>query len=202
MDVRTKILHRSDAAVRGARRRRHGAAGDRRRGRRAQAVAALSLPVEGGAARAACSSTSCRAGTRRAAPACARRRARIASTPSSTRPSSSSPPIPTARACSCARRSTGRPRCASCSTSARRAVARACSPTRSRRRRPTGAMRADVDAEAYVLQIIHLVVGTFATGIALQTPARRQRAQKRAVASTRAWSSELKRVARAPSCEE
>jgi AcrR family transcriptional regulator len=32
-----------------------------------------------------------------------------------------------------------------------------------------GSMRADIDPQAYVLQIIHLVVGTFTTGITLQT---------------------------------
>jgi TetR/AcrR family transcriptional regulator len=32
-----------------------------------------------------------------------------------------------------------------------------------------GAMRKDVDAAAYVLQVIHLVVGTFTTGVTLQT---------------------------------
>jgi AcrR family transcriptional regulator len=32
-----------------------------------------------------------------------------------------------------------------------------------------GSMRKDVDAAAYVLQVIHLVVGTFTTGVTLQT---------------------------------
>jgi len=32
-----------------------------------------------------------------------------------------------------------------------------------------GSMRADIDPPAYVLQVIHLVVGTFTTGITLQT---------------------------------
>ena len=32
-----------------------------------------------------------------------------------------------------------------------------------------GSMRADIDPEAYVLQVIHLVVGTFTTGLTLQT---------------------------------
>lgn len=32
-----------------------------------------------------------------------------------------------------------------------------------------GSMRKDVDAPAYVLQVIHLVVGTFTTGVTLQT---------------------------------
>ena len=35
-----------------------------------------------------------------------------------------------------------------------------------------GSMRADVDPEAYVLQVIHLVVGTFTTGVDVADAAR------------------------------
>ncbi|MCA1662793.1 MAG: TetR/AcrR family transcriptional regulator [Myxococcales bacterium] len=58
-----------------------------------------------------------------------------------------------------------------------------------------GSMRADIDPEAYVLQVIHLVVGTFTTGLTLQTllgnvPKRRSGAVDRRLID------ELKRIAR------
>jgi AcrR family transcriptional regulator len=64
-----------------------------------------------------------------------------------------------------------------------------------RKAQADGSMRSDVDAEAYVLQIIHLVVGTFTTGITLQTLLGANGRGKRAAVGPRLVR-ELKRVAR------
>ena len=64
-------------------------------------------------------------------------------------------------------------------------------------------MRADVDPEAYVLQVIHLVVGTFTTGVTLQTLLGGNGHKKRAVGDRPAAASrELKRIARIALIEE
>jgi TetR/AcrR family transcriptional regulator len=59
-----------------------------------------------------------------------------------------------------------------------------------------GAMRADIDPEAYVLQIIHLVVGTFTTGVTLQALIGGNGRPKRGAVDPR-LTAELKRIARA-----
>lgn len=60
-----------------------------------------------------------------------------------------------------------------------------------------GAMRADVDAEAYVVQVIHLVIGTFTTGITLQPLlGGNGGAKKRGAAVDPRLVRELKRIAR------
>jgi hypothetical protein len=56
-------------------------------------------------------------------------------------------------------------------------------------------MRGDVDPEAYVLQVIHLVVGTFTTGITLQALLGGNGSKRRAVVDRR-LTDELKRIAR------
>ena len=60
----------------------------------------------------------------------------------------------------------------------------------------SGAMRAGVDAAAYVLQTIHLVVGTFTTGITLQTLLGGNGHKRRAVTVDPRLLGELKRIAR------
>jgi hypothetical protein len=58
-----------------------------------------------------------------------------------------------------------------------------------------GSMRADIDPEAYVLQVIHLVVGTFTTGLTLQTLLGNGH-KRRAGAVDRRLIDELKRISR------
>lgn len=66
-----------------------------------------------------------------------------------------------------------------------------------------GSMRYGVDAEAYVLQVIHLVVGTFTTGITLQTLLGGNGHKKRGAAAVDPrLVSELKRIARIALIEE
>ncbi len=65
----------------------------------------------------------------------------------------------------------------------------------------SGAMRKDVDAAAYVLQVIHLVVGTFSTGITLQTLLPGNGHKKRPAVDARLVR-ELKRIARVALIQE
>jgi len=66
-----------------------------------------------------------------------------------------------------------------------------------------GSMRGKVDPEAYVLQVIHLVVGTFTTGITLQTLLGTNGHKKRgAVYVDPRLLGELKRIARIALIEE
>jgi TetR/AcrR family transcriptional regulator len=58
-----------------------------------------------------------------------------------------------------------------------------------------GSMRRDVDPQAYVLQVIHLVVGTFTTGITLQTLLGNG-SKRRGTTADRRLIDELKRMAR------
>ncbi|MGZ3438175.1 MAG: TetR/AcrR family transcriptional regulator [Polyangia bacterium] len=64
-----------------------------------------------------------------------------------------------------------------------------------------GAMRQDADAAAYVLQTIHLVIGTFTTGITLQ-PLLGNGHKRRTVAVDPRLVKELKRIARVALIEE
>jgi AcrR family transcriptional regulator len=64
-----------------------------------------------------------------------------------------------------------------------------------RKAQADGSMRADIDPEAYILQIIHLVVGTFTTGLTLQTLIGSNSRARRAVVDPRLVG-ELKRIAR------
>lgn len=59
-----------------------------------------------------------------------------------------------------------------------------------------GRMRADVDAEAYVVQVIHLVIGTFTTGITLQPLLGGNGGKRRGAAVDARLIRELKRIAR------
>ena len=59
-----------------------------------------------------------------------------------------------------------------------------------------GAMRADLDPEAYVVQIIHLVIGTFTTGITLQPLLGSNGTKRRAATVDARLIRELKRIAR------
>ena len=65
-----------------------------------------------------------------------------------------------------------------------------------------GSMRAEVDAAAYDLQAIHLVVGTFTAGITLQTLLGGNGPKKRAAAVDPRLLGELKRIARIALIEE
>jgi TetR/AcrR family transcriptional regulator len=67
----------------------------------------------------------------------------------------------------------------------------------------TGAMRRYVDPEAYVLQVIHLVVGTFTTGVTLSSLLNPNGHKKRGGAAVDArLTRELKRIARIALIEE
>ena len=59
-----------------------------------------------------------------------------------------------------------------------------------------GSIRAEVDAEAYVLQMIHLVIGTFTTGITLQSLLGGNGPRRRAAVADPRLRCELKRIAR------
>jgi len=59
-----------------------------------------------------------------------------------------------------------------------------------------GSMRPDIDPAAYVVQIIHLVVGTFTTGITLQPLLGGNGTKKRAATVEARLVRELKRIAR------
>jgi TetR/AcrR family transcriptional regulator len=65
-----------------------------------------------------------------------------------------------------------------------------------------GSMRAAVDPAAYVLQAIHLVVGTFTTGITLQALLGGNGHKKRAAVVDPRLTKELKRIARVALIEE
>ena len=65
-----------------------------------------------------------------------------------------------------------------------------------------GRMRADVDAEAYVVQVIHLVIGTFTTGITLQPLLSGNGGKKRGAAVDARLIRELKRIARSAVIKE
>jgi AcrR family transcriptional regulator len=64
-----------------------------------------------------------------------------------------------------------------------------------RKAQASGAMRADADPEAYVLQVIHLVVGTFTAGATLQVLLGNHGRAKKGIDPR--LTAELKRVARA-----
>ncbi|HEX6837390.1 MAG TPA: TetR/AcrR family transcriptional regulator [Polyangia bacterium] len=65
-----------------------------------------------------------------------------------------------------------------------------------------GRMRADVDAEAYVVQVIHLVIGTFTTGITLQPLLGGNGGKKRGATVDARLIRELKRIARSAVIKE
>jgi AcrR family transcriptional regulator len=71
-----------------------------------------------------------------------------------------------------------------------------------RKAQANGSMRGDVDAEAYVLQTIHLVVGTFTTGFTLQTLLGSNGQKRRALVVDPRLLNELKRIARIALTEE
>ena len=66
----------------------------------------------------------------------------------------------------------------------------------------TGAMRRNVDPEAYVLQTIHLVVGTFTTGVTLQSLLGNGTKRRGSPAVDPRLTRELKRMARIALIEE